>query len=159
MSERQKQKRGGKRAPRAPRPEEIDTGLDFLNDYFAGIKAKVRVEVQSPSEADDHAELVFNLTGDIKPLKQNPQQLAALTRLTSMAMSANSRDFLRCAIDLNGQLQARRALLEVIAADAAAVAKHTHKRAIIEGLSSYERRKVHTAVKRDSEVETLSDGG
>ena len=36
----------------------------------------------------------------------------------------------------------------MIAADAAAVAKHTHKRAIIEGLSAYERRKVHTAVSK-----------
>ena len=163
MSERKsdqqgRAKRGGKRAPRAPRPEEIETGLEFLNDYFAGLRAKVRVEVQKHSAGEDSSEIIFNLTGEIKPLKQNPQQLAALTRLTSMAMSAGSRDFLRCVIDLDGQLNARRALLDVIAADAAAVAKHTHKRAIIEGLSAYERRKVHTAVKQDSEVETLSDG-
>ena len=46
----------------------------------------------------------------------------------------------------------------MIAEDAAAVAKHTHKRAIVEGLSSYERRKVHNAVNQDSEVETLSNG-
>ena len=41
MSERKsdqqgRAKRGGKRAPRAPRPEEIETGFEFLNDYLQG---------------------------------------------------------------------------------------------------------------------------
>lgn len=156
--DRERGKHGGKKPPRAARPEEIELGLDFLNDYFAGVKAKVQVEIQESSDDEKTSDVIFTLRGDLKPLKQNPQQLAALTRLTSMAMSAHSRDFIRCVIDLNGRLKARRALLEVIADDAVAVAKHTHKRAIIEGLSAYERRQVHTAVKRDEEVETLSDG-
>ena len=145
---------------RSASPEEIERGLSFLNDYFVGLKAKVQISVQKTknSQDDDAQETIFELHGDVKPLKRNPQMLASLTRLTSMAMSAQSRGFLRCALDLEGRLSARRTLLEVIAEDAAAVAKHTHKRAIIEGLSSAERRNVHNFVSRDDEVETLSDG-
>lgn len=138
---------------------DIERGLDFLNDYFQSLKAKVRISVQETSQQDEEiSETVFELSGEIKPLKRNPQRLAALTRLTSMAMSTQSKGFVRCALDLEGQQSARRTLLEVIAEDAAAVAKHTHKRAIIEGLSASERRKVHHFVNRDQEVETLSDG-
>ena len=149
-----------RRSPaRAATAVEVERGLDFLNDYFEGLHTKVQVTVKEndPSHSEDQ-ETIFELTGDLVPLKQNPQQLNALTRLTSMAMSVGSRQHLRCALDLDGQLSARRALLEVIADDAAAVAKHTHKRAIIEGLSAYERRKVHHFINLDSEVETLSTG-
>ena len=136
--------------------EEVELGLSFLNDYFAEIKAKVQISVKKND--DDSEETIFELNGDIKPLKRNPQMLSSLARLTSMAMSSQSKNFLRCSLDLEGKLSARRTLLEVIAEDAAAVAKHTHKRAIIEGLSSNERRRVHNFVSRDEDVETLSDG-
>ena len=153
----QKSKRRAHTRPATP--AEVERGLDFLNDYFASLKANVKISTKSSeSEGAEDNEIIFQLTGDLKPIKHNPQQLAALTRLTSMAMSANSRQLLRCAIDLEGQLSARRALLEVIADDAAAVAKHTHKRAIIEGLNAYERRKVHHFINRDEDVETLSNG-
>lgn len=149
-----------RRSPaRAATTGEVERGLDFLNDYFEGLSAQIQVMVKdSDSSTSEDQETVFELTGDLGLLKQNPQQLIALTRLTSMAMSVGSKQHLRCALDLDGQLSARRALLEVIADDAAAVAKHTHKRAIIEGLSAYERRKVHHFINRDDEVETLSTG-
>ena len=144
---------------RAATEAEVECGLDFLNEYFEGLNAQVQVKVnQDHANNSEDKETVFELSGDLDPLKQNPQQLSALTRLTSMAMSAGSRQPVRCALDLDGQLSARRALLEVIADDAAAVAKHTHKRAIIEGLNPYERRKVHHFINRDPEVETLSTG-
>ena len=158
MSENRNPRKNQKRTQRPPNAEEVALGLDFLSDYFAGIKAKVQVSAKSQSEINAEREVIFEITGDLKPLKRNPQQVSALSRLTSMAMSADSKNFFRCALDLAGHLSARRALLEVIAEDAAAVAKHTHKRAIVEGLSSYERRKVHNAVNQDSEVETLSNG-
>lgn len=145
-------------SPRMASAEEVERGLSFLNDYFVGLKAEVQVSVQNTEVNDESPETIFELNGDIKPLKRNPRMLASLTRLTSMAMSAQSKGFIRCTVDLEGRLSARKSLLEVIAEDAAAVAKHTHKRAIIEGLSSAERRNVHNFVSRDEEVETLSDG-
>jgi predicted RNA-binding protein Jag len=48
--------------------------------------------------------------------------------------------------------------LEVIAADAVDVVKHTGRRAVIEGLSSAERRKIHAAATLDDAVETRSEG-
>ena len=103
-------------------------------------------------------ECIYQLHGDLKALTRKPQYLASLTRLTSAAMSSRGRQRYLCQLDPGGSLTARKALLQVIAADAAAVAKHTHKRAIIEGLSSGERRQIHHHIGDDQEVETLSDG-
>jgi predicted RNA-binding protein Jag len=49
-------------------------------------------------------------------------------------------------------------LLETMAADVIDVVKHTQRRAVIEGLSSSERRKVHTMVSEDGALETESRG-
>ena len=140
----------------------IERGLKFLRDYFAQIGAQVFISVQDDQPAQigsSHIhECIYRLTGDLKPLKRNPQYLSSLSKLTSMSMSAEGRQRYLCQLDLDGRLVARRSLLKVIAEDAAAVAKHTHKRAIIEGLSASERRHVHQQISHDQEVETLSDG-
>jgi predicted RNA-binding protein Jag len=73
-------------------------------------------------------------------------------------MNKSKRRRYVCQVDLEGQMMARRQLLETIAQDAAAVAQHTHKRAIIEGLSSGERRTVHYYAGQEGDVETMSEG-
>ena len=141
----------------------IELGLQFLRDYFTQVGAQITVSVYQSSHEEDELftrpdECIFTLSGDLKPLKRNPQYVASLTKLTTIAMSSKGRQRYLCQLDLDGHLTARRALLQVIADDAAAVAKHTHKRAIIEGLSAGERRQIHQQVSEDQEVETLSDG-
>ena len=139
----------------------IERGLQFLRDYFDQIGAQVSVsaqESQSRGDQSEAQECIYRLTGDLKPLKRNPQYAASLTKLTSISMSSGGRQRYLCQLDLDGRLNARRALLQVIAEDAAAVAKHTHKRAIIEGMSSSDRRHIHQHISEDTDVETLSDG-
>lgn len=144
------------RSPRTAPPELQALGREFLQNYFR--RAGLKITVSSTSDEERSGVCTFRLDGEVGVLKRVPRQVDAIERLTSMAMSAQSKHYYRCQLDLEGQLSARRALVGVIAADAAAVAKHTHKRAIIEGLNSFERRSIHQLMGEDGEVETLSDG-
>ena len=128
-------------------------GVQFLQGLFERHQLSIQV-VLDQSQED---EWVFRLSGQIKPLKKQPDLLSALTRLTQQVVSRHGRTKV-CILDLEGHLSARKALLEVLAMDSADVCKHTGKRAIIEGLNSYERRKIHQILQADDEVETLSEG-
>jgi len=162
QSESNTPRKATSKSPSTP-TEVVERGLQFLRDYFTQVGAEIAVSVHSPQldtseKQPDEQECIYQLHGDLKPLKRNPQYLSSLTRLTSIAMSSGGRQRYLCQLDPGGTLAARKALLQVIAADAAEVAKHTHKRAIIEGLSSGERRQIHQHIGDDQEVETLSDG-
>ena len=162
-SSRKRDQSDERSAQRAIPETVIELGRQFLHTYFTQIGAQVSVSAYQSSHEEDESltrpdECIFTLSGHLKPLKRNPQYLASLTKLTSIAMSSKGRQRYLCQLDLDGHLTARRALLQVIADDAAAVAKHTHKRAIIEGLSAGERRQIHQQISEDQEVETLSDG-
>ena len=135
----------------------VEKGLTFLQRYFQEAGAEVSISAQVV-QSQESAECVYTLKGALQPLRRQARYLTSLTRLTAAAMNAGGRQRHLCQLDLDGDLFARRALLEVIAEDAAAVAKHTHKRAIIEGLSAGERRQIHQYVTEHDEIETLSDG-
>lgn len=135
-------------------PKAIERGCQFLEGYFQ----RQGLTVKMIGERSSNKEFVYNLTGQIKELKRRPDLLSALTRLTQLATNVGAKKHVSCVIDLEGHLGARKALLEVIAADAADVSRHTGKRAIIEGLSSYERRQIHGHLTDEESVETLSEG-
>jgi predicted RNA-binding protein Jag len=128
-------------------------GLQFLQGLFE----KHHLVIQVALDPNQEDEWVFRLSGQVKALKQQPDLLSALTRLTQQVVNKDGRSK-ACVLDLEGHLSARRALLEVLAIDAAEVCKHTGKRAVIEGLNAYERRKVHQVLTRDEDIETLSEG-
>ena len=132
----------------------IDQGIAFLNGFFERKNLKIIVS-SGPLKTE---ELIFHLTGQVKELKRKPDLLSALNRLTQLAANIGRKKNIPCVLDLEGHLSVRQNLIETISADAAAVTKHTGKRAVIEGLSAYERRKVHQLLEEDEEVETLSDG-
>lgn len=128
-------------------------GSSFLNDYFARCDLKVSAHFQGASQG----ELVYQLKGDVRSLRRDLEALSALTRLTQMVLM-NEGLFASCVLDIEGNGQARLELLKTMTIDLIDVVKHTQKRAVIEGLSSYERRKVHTMVSEDGELETESKG-
>ena len=128
-------------------------GASFLNDYFEHCELKVEAQF----EGAVHGELVFQLKGQVRSLRRDPEGLSALTRLTQMALMSE-RLSAPCVLDIEGSGRARQELLNTLTADLIDVVKHTQKRAVLEGLSSHERRKVHTMVSEDGELETESKG-
>ena len=128
-------------------------GVSFLNDYFTHSELSIKASFEGSAQG----ELIFVLEGDVRPLRRDAEGLSALTRLTQMALSSQ-RLSAPCVLDVQGSARARMELLETMAADVIDVVKHTQRRAVIEGLSASERRKVHTMVSEDGELETESKG-
>ena len=128
-------------------------GVSFLNDYFTHSELKV----QARFDGAPQGELIFSLEGETRPLRRDPEALSALTRITQMALSSAGLAT-RCVLDLEGNSRARAELIETMAADLIDVVKHTGRRAVIEGLSSAERRKVHSVVSEEGSLETESRG-
>ena len=132
----------------------INQVVSFLNGVFK----KSDLLIQVTPTLSQKGELILNLKGQTKPLKRQPQIVSALTKLVQLVMSAHTSKRYNCVLDLEGHLEARSSLIEVLAADVADVTNHTQKRAIIEGLSSFERRKIHKSLDRDDRVDTQSEG-
>lgn len=128
-------------------------GVSFLNDYFEHCE----LNVQAHFEGAAHGELVFQLKGEVRVLRRDPEGLSALTRLTQMALMSD-RLSAPCVLDVEGSGRARLELLKTMTADLMDVVKHTQKRAVIEGLASQERRKVHSMVSEDGSLDTESKG-
>ena len=128
-------------------------GASFLNDYFEHCELKVSAHYEGAPQG----ELVFQLQGEVRPLRRDPEGLSALTRLTQMALSSERLNA-PCVLDIEGSARARTELLKTMTEDLIDVVKHTQRRAVIEGLSSQECRKVHTVVSEDGELETESKG-
>ena len=128
--------------------------VSFLQEIFKKKDLSIHV---SPI-LSNRGELILNLKGQTKPLKRQPEVVSALTKLVQLVLSNHSSKRYICVLDLEGHLEARSTLIDVLAADVADVSSHTHKRAIIEGLSAFERRKIHKALDRDDRVNTQSEG-
>ena len=65
---------------------------------------------------------------------------------------------MNCLLDIDGQFEARRALLETAAEDAASAILKNGRRAVFTGLNASERRVVHSVLKERDDVSTRSEG-
>ena len=106
----------------------------------------------------DGDRIVYEVSGDTELLKRRPNLVTAITLLTSQTASRLDGQRLSCVLDIDGQLESKRELLEIAAADVARAVRKNGRRAIFDGLNSTERRIVHTALKSDSFVQTESEG-
>ena len=132
----------------------FDAGNDFLKSIFEYLDFDVEI---SGRETDEH--LIYEFTGSTAGLKTRPDLISALSLLTSQAASRAVGDRrINCLIDIDGELERRRALLETAAVDAARSVAKNGRKAVFEGLNSSERRVVHTQLKEDETVKTYSEG-
>ena len=132
--------------------------INQVVSFLHGVFKKSDLLIKVTPTLSKKGELILNLKGQTKPLKRQPQIVSALTKLVQLVLGAHTSKRYNCVLDLEGHLEARSSLIEVLAADVADVTNHTQKRAIIEGLSSFERRKIHKSLDRDDRVDTQSEG-
>jgi spoIIIJ-associated protein len=132
----------------------INQAVSFLQSIFK----KKDLLIQISPTLSKKGELILNLKGQTKPLKRQPQVVSALTKLVQLVIGAHTSKRYTCVLDLEGHLEARSTLIDILSADVADVTNHTQKRAVIEGLSSFERRKIHKTLDRDERVNTQSEG-
>lgn len=131
----------------------LDIGAGFLAEVFGHLDASIDIAAR-----EDGEHLVYELTGSTERLAARPELVSALTLLTSQAVSRQVDRRVNCLLDVDGRLEARRALLETAAADVARAVAKNGRRAVFEGLNSSERRVVHTALRDDDGIKTYSVG-
>lgn len=135
--------------------EAADAAVEFLGELADRLDLGVEL---TPGEVRDGA-VVIELTGDgVDRLKRRPDLVSALTRLTGQAAGRAVGDRVRVVLDVGGDFDARKALLEQAADDIARAVAQSGRRAVIEGLSSTERRVMHTRLADDERVSTRSEG-
>lgn len=129
--------------------------LAFLGELCERLELKVDL---SDGGTRDGA-VVIELTGDgIDRLKRRPDLVSALTRLTGQAAGRAVDDRVRLVLDVGGDFEDRKALLEAAADDIARAVQTSGRRAVVEGLSSTERRVMHNRLADDDAVATRSEG-
>jgi spoIIIJ-associated protein len=114
------------------------------------------LKVKATTSSEDT--VVVQVTGDVAGLQRNRELVAALSLLAGQVASRVGNDRWRCLLDVGGELDERKSLLEGVAAEVAEAVARTGRRAVIESLSAGERRIVHTALVEDGRVATRSEG-
>ena len=133
--------------------QKADSGAEFLGTVLDFLKADIEIEAR---EDDDR--IIYELTGETALFKGKPDLVSALTLLTAQAASRKVEERVNCLLDIDGQFEARRALLETAAEDAAGAILKNGRRAVFTGLNASERRVVHSVLKERDDVSTRSEG-
>jgi len=132
-----------------------DAALAFLGELCERLELKVTLE---PAGTQDGA-VVIEIGGDaVDRLKKRPDLVSALTRLTAQAAGRVVDDRVRLLLDVGGEFEDRKALLEAAADDIARSVQTSGRRAVVGGLSSTERRVMHTRLAEHDAVATRSEG-
>ncbi len=127
--------------------------------FLEGLFDRLELDLEATPRAPRDEWLVIEIGGDaLDVLERRADLLSALTQLTTQAVSRASGERVQVLLDVGGGFDARKALLEQVAADAARAVSRTGRRAVIDQLSSSERRVVHTALADNAAIATRSEG-
>ena len=126
--------------------------------FLDGLLTRMGIDAQSAGVEDHEGTILLSLEGDVDAVSRDGELRDALGMLTSRAASRESGERIHCQIDIGGRWRRRHALLKDAAAELADYVARTGRVAVVESLSSTERRIVHTTVVDDERVDTRSDG-
>ncbi len=136
-----------------------EEGAAFLQGLFERIPLDIAVRPGAAKEGGPEGALVLELRGpEVEAVGRRPELRSALGLLVSQVLARSTEDPVRCTLDTGGDFEVRGELLAAVARDVARSVSRTGRRAVIERLSSSERRVVHTALAEDKSVATRSEG-
>ncbi len=128
-------------------------GAQFLETLFKEAGWDLNVGV---GQARDEWH-VFELEGETDMLKKKPELVSAITLLTSQVVSRAGGSSAHCLLDFEGGFEAREAQLITLADDLARAVARNGRKAVLDALTSSERRVVHLHLKEHDEVQTRSE--
>lgn len=135
-------------------PSAAEAAADFLSEIFDQLDYAIDIKAEQRGEM-----CVLELDGDdIERLESRPELVSALTLLTSQAASRATGDRVRVLLDVGGEFDDKKEMLEAAARDIARAVDRSGRRAVLGGLNSAERRVVHNALAEDDRVQTRSEG-
>lgn len=130
--------------------------VDFLTD----VTTKMGVINPTFDVKREEQNLLINIIGENTSVLIGKRgiTLDAIQTLVNFAANKGVEDYLNIRIDTENYREARVKSLEKLATNLSLKVKKTKKNAVLEPMSSYERRIIHSVLQDDEEVETYSEG-
>lgn len=132
----------------------VEAGREFLAGLLSKMGQSATITL---GDAPDDRTVVFDLQ-DASGGLESQELMASLGLLVARVVSRESETTARCVVDVGGRYAHSRTFLHDAAQRLAAAVERSGRRAALQGLSSPERRIVHTALVDDARVETRSEG-
>lgn len=133
----------------------LESGKLFLNQVFEAMNLQVKIE-----ESKDDEQTIFNLVGDNLGvlIGRRGQTLDALQYLTNIAVNRSSDSNTRIMLDAEEYRERRKKTLESLADRLANKVRKYKKDVVLEPMSPYERKIIHTHLQDERGVYTRSQG-
>lgn len=128
---------------------------EFLQTIVDQMGCTARVEMKVE---DDCVYLTITGEGIGKLIGRRGQTLDALQAIVSAGTNKGEGEWVRIVVDAEGYRARREETLRKLAQRLAKKVKGTKKKAVLEPMSSYERRVIHLALQNERAVETFSEG-
>ena len=143
---------------RAKKVESIDEkAAEFLTSVFDAMGIMVTIDAKLDEE---ERELSINLSGDEMGILigKRGQTLDSLQYLVSLVVNKETENYLRVKLDTENYRERRQQTLEKLAGSIAYKVKKNKKPIYLEPMNPNERRIIHSALQRDPDVITKSEG-
>ncbi len=140
-------------AKRKLNPEEI--AEHFLNEIFLSMGLIVTLEIVRKEK-----QILIHLVGDHMGILigKRGQTLDSLQYLVNLVVNKTTTSYIGVTLDTENYRQRRRETLCSLAYNLSKKVKQTKKNVVLEPMSSYERRIIHSALQNDRFVRTYSEG-
>lgn len=137
------------------RPDPVKEGLNFLRETMEKMGVIGSVATEEREEG-----LFFNISGrEIGVLiGKRGQTLDSLQYLVNLVANKHADNYVRIHLDAEGYRARRREALELLAQRLAKKAERTKQEVRLEPMNAQERKIIHNALQKDSNVQTYSDG-
>lgn len=135
-------------------PERIAT--DFLNE----VSNEMGIDIEIETTLKDNNKLDINLKGKSIGILigKHGRTLDSLQYLTNLVVNKGEEKFVTINLDAESYRTRRRETLETLAFNLCKKVKATKKGVVLEPMTSYERRIIHTVIQNDKYVSSHSEG-
>ncbi len=128
---------------------------EFLEETLSNMNIYAKVDVRYQDEG-----LYAEISGDNMSLVigRRGKTLDALQYLSNLVLNRNREEYMHLTLDSENYRERRKDSLEQLAHRMAEKAKRQRRDIILNPMNSYERRIIHSALQKDEEVSTRSEG-
>lgn len=136
----------------------IKIGLEFLENIFANMPIDGKVEVIESGTNDQ--QVLYNISSPNLGILigHRGETLDAIQYLTSLVVNKATETYFRVLVDAEGYRYRRKKTLERLAKRLAEKAVSTGRKVMLEPMPPHERRIIHMTLRKDSRVNTYSEG-
>ncbi len=130
--------------------------VKFLQSVLEAMELQAEVKVVKNESGNLELDIVGENLGTI--IGKRGQTLDSIQYLTSLTVNKGEAQFCNIVLDCENYREKRVKALQKLAKNLAKKVRSTKKDAVLEPMSSYERRIIHSALQNEKDVETYSEG-